>query len=249
MKIKRWAFTTLVLFVILTFAWLVLKDKSTKSYIYSNYGVDLPMPDQLLGIDVSHYQHTINWVDVNNMNIGSDSISFTYLKLSEGKTLVDDYAEKNTNNLLESDLYFGYYHFFRPSISAKKQADFFTAQPIFSKANLIPVIDVEISEGMSNKKLNDSVLVFLNLVEKKTKVRPMIYTNESMFNDNFCKSFLKNEKYWIANYNGNSEAYKKNNNVIIWQFSDEGTVNGISSKVDMNICKPELFESIKTKKE
>lgn len=245
MKLKRLILALILMGIMVMFTWLMLIDNSNKTYLFQDFGVDVPLKNQLLGIDVSHYQHNIDWQLVNDMRIGTDSISFVYVKLTEGTNLTDDKVERNTKILESQNIFFGYYHFFRPSLGAKKQADFFIAQTHLKKGTLLPVIDVELNEKLSNKRLNDSVLVFLNRVEKKIGKRPMIYTNESMYLNNFRKSFLKNEKFWIANYNGECESYTHDKQVLIWQFSDRGTINGISSKVDLNICKPDALEKIK----
>ena len=40
-----------------------------------------------------------------------------------------------------------------------------------------------------------------------------------------------------------------NENVLIWQFSESGTVDGIETVVDLNIAKKNFFELCQIKKE
>lgn len=241
MKVKRQLVSVFALITVVFFIWLVMEDKSTRTYLYPDFGVDLPGNYQLLGIDVSHYQGEIDWNLVSNMKTGQDSVAFVFIKLTEGTALEDKMAQANAGGAQDESIPFGFYHFFRPSLSAADQALFFAENAQNYDYSLRPVIDIELTENCNAEKIVDSVYTFMEIVEKKTKHRPVIYTNESFFNDIFKSSYLKNEFFWIANYNGTCEAMELNT-VLIWQFSDRGTVNGISEKVDLNIAKPEFWD-------
>jgi lysozyme len=219
----------------------MIQNKSKKSYLYPDFGIDVPESYQSLGIDVSHYQGEINWTEVSAMTILDDSIGFAFIKLTEGTSLIDDQASTNAEGALKEEILFGFYHFFRPSLDVESQALFFCEQAMEFDYTLRPVIDVEVTENYGAARIVDSVFQFLKIVEEKTGYRPAIYTNESFFTDVFQNSYLKNEVYWIANYNGACEAMDLDN-VFVWQFSDKGTVDGISSKVDLNVAKPAFKE-------
>ncbi len=246
MNLKGKLIAFFILTIIILFTWLMIQNKSGKSYIYADFGVNIPEEYQLLGLDVSHYQGDINWPQVDSMKIEGDSLEFVFIKCTEGTSKQDKKCKENVEGAEESDLEFGLYHFFHFDLSATKQAAFFSEEIAGYDFTLKPVIDVELRGNFSKEKLTDSVYVFLNLVEKNTSVRPIIYTNENFYLDYFKDSYLKNELYWIANYNGECESMQ-NENVIIWQFSESGTVNGISGKVDLNVAKPEFRDLIKTK--
>ncbi|MBK6952109.1 MAG: glycoside hydrolase family 25 protein [Crocinitomicaceae bacterium] len=241
MNLRSKLISLFILAVILLFVWLMIQNKSKKSYLYPDFGIDVPENYQSLGIDVSHYQGEINWAEVSAMTILDDSIGFAFIKLTEGTSLVDDQAMRNAEGATEEEILFGFYHFFRPSLDAKSQALFFCDQSKEFDYTLRPVIDIEITENYSSSRIVDSVYQFLEIVETELGNRPAIYTNESFFKDVFQNSYLKNEVYWIANYNGECEAMDLKN-VFIWQFSDKGTVDGISSKVDLNVAKPSFKE-------
>jgi len=86
-----------------------------------------------LGVDVSHYQGTINWPQV------AGSSTFAFEKATEGKTLVDMTYPVNRMGAESVGIKVGAYHFARPTGSgdaaltadAITQADFFLsiAQP------------------------------------------------------------------------------------------------------------------------
>jgi len=232
-----------ILAIILMFGWLVIQDKSRKSYLYPDFGADLPEDYQALGIDVSHHQGDINWKEVSAMKIHDDSIHFVYIKCTEGTALEDHRCIDNAAGAAEEDIEFGLYHFFRAELSSKQQAEFFAAKCLEFDDSLRPAVDVEVRTNFSNERMVDSVYVFLQTVEKLTGVRPMIYTGESFYEDYFVDSYLKNERYWIANYNLECESMN-HPNVYIWQFSEKGTVNGIKEKVDLNVAKPEFWDEV-----
>lgn len=62
------------------------------------------------GIDVSHYQGTINWDDVVN----GTPISYVYLKATEGASLVDDTYERNLSEARRVGLSVGSYQLLSP---------------------------------------------------------------------------------------------------------------------------------------
>lgn len=229
----------IILSILSLFAWLMLQQRAEKSFIYPDFGVPVPENFTLLGIDVSHYQGDINWAEVSQMTYTQDSISFAYIKVSEGISLQDDQFEKNCDGAEQNHIKYGLYHFFRFENSAREQALRFAEFCTQVNDSLLPVIDVEIHQTKKSA-LVDSVRLFLDVVEQKIKRRPMIYTGESFFHDYFEKSLLMHEKYWIANFNGECNLLELPN-VLVWQFSESATVNGIGYPVDMNVAKPEFY--------
>lgn len=244
MNLKGKLIALLIMTIILLFVWLVVQDKSRKSYLYPDFGVDLPEGYQALGIDVSHYQGEIDWPEVSAMHVLDDSLHFVYLKCTEGTALEDDRCAENAVGASAANLPFGLYHFFRVELNATDQAVFFAEKCLALSDSLRPVLDVEVRTNWKKDRYVDSVYTFLVTFEKLTTIRPMIYTNESFYEDFFQNSYLRNERYWIANYNGKSKAMNEKENVLIWQFSESGTVNGISGKVDLNVAKPAFWKEV-----
>lgn len=242
MKLGRNLLVLLTILVIALFAWLVFNDKQTSTYLYPDFGVEVPLSGATLGVDVSHYQGKIIWSDLAKMKIQEDSISFVYIKASEGLNLRDDRLEENVEGAKQVKIPLGLYHFFHPELSAIDQADFFSAICLEYDDTLVPVLDVEITGKCSNSGILDSVRVCMNRMEKLTGKRPMLYTYESFFEDHFKNSYLKHEVFWIARYDEDCELMDLDN-VKIWQFSDRGTVNGINGYVDLNIAKPEFLNN------
>jgi len=242
-------FSLISIFLIGYLGYLVVKtDGPPANKLFFDFGTHVPDKYGLLGIDVSHYQGQINWEQLSDMNVKNDSIEFAYIKATEGTALVDDQMQTNINGANKQGVSAGFYHFFRPQESAIKQADFFVEKAYKYNYQLLPVLDVEVLDGVSKKQLQDSVLIFLNHVEKRIEERPIIYTNANFFTENISESeWAANEYYWIAQYATSCELMDEEN-VLIWQFSDKGTISGINEKVDLNKAKSKFFEIARIKK-
>jgi lysozyme len=90
------------------------------------------------------------------------------------------------------------------------------------------VLDLEENKKSASKKqLTDAAIAFMDMV-KHAGYQTMLYTNKSFFDNVLDESRIK-YPLWISRY------YKElGRTADIWQYSCEGTVNGISGNVDMN---------------
>lgn len=238
---KRNAKIFIFFFFLLT-AFLVYRVFSERigDFIYSDFGTPVPEDYPVLGMDISHYQGEINWDQVKNMRIDDDSIQFVFIKATEGLTLEDDRKRPNAYGARGADIDYGFYHFFIPSQSATKQAEFFCEEIGGYNFDLKPVIDVEPDDNINSSQLKDSIQVFLNFVEARLQVRPIVYTYSNLYEQHLSSM---NELFWIAKYSNNCPAMA-DENVIFWQFSETGNVDGIGVDVDLNVAKENFFEKI-----
>lgn len=184
------------------------------------------------GIDVSHYQNEIDWNAV--MESSGEYISFVFCKATEGVSLVDAQWKTNNKALRKRKVPIGAYHYFKPELSAKLQAEHFLRHYKVKKDDLPPVLDVE-EEGTDDEKLRYSITEWLNIVEEATGKRPIIYTNYYLFNLKF-RLFFPEHFFWIANYSNKPERME-DNRILFWQYSDQGRVHGIEGPVDLNMSK------------
>lgn len=242
MKFSRILVLLVAILSVVAIGYIVLQTKRN-SFVYPDFGVEVPPNYPILGIDVSHHQGDINFKETAKMHRGIDSIQFVYIKASEGRNFADDKSVENAKGCAENKLKYGFYHFFHGSLSAQEQAQFFCEQLKSHPFDLIPVIDVEISGGLKPLVLVDSVLVFMDKVEEILEVRPMIYTNLSFYADYFENSKASNELYWLAAYD-QPNPYMQKENVIIWQFTEKATVDGIASAVDLNVAKRTFYTKV-----
>lgn len=185
------------------------------------------------GIDVSHYQGIINWKKVGNANI-----DFAYIKASSGDTYTDPHFIHNWNGVRTTKIYRGAYHFFLADDDPQQQAKhYINTIGSLGPHDLPPMLDVEILDHRTKAQVASGALAWLKAIEKATGRTPVIYTGS-----NFGSSVLSNPDFaryplWIADYgkriNSIPEPWK-HSGWTIWQHSETGKVEGISTAVDLN---------------
>ncbi len=185
---------------------------------------------EIHGIDVSHYQKEIDWEMVMTQDI-----DFVYIKASEGQEMKDKRFVENWKALGEQEVRRGAYHFFRPTINVRKQAENYVNFVKLNKGDLPPALDVEVVDGASPEKLREGVQIWLTIVEKAYGVRPIIYTNQDFYHDHL-QGYFDEYPLWIARYNKRkSPALKGKQQWTFWQYGNRGRLDGINGNVDFNV--------------
>lgn len=185
------------------------------------------------GIDISHYQTNIKWEKLRNASINNDPVRFVIIKATEGQDLYDDDFNDNFFQAKENDFIRGAYHFFVPGVDPVKQANFYLHQVHLVPGDLPPVLDIEKDGKLPKKMLQKDVKKWLDIVEEKYGVKPILYTSYKFKNDFLDDPVFNEYPYWIAHYYINKLAYK--GDWVMWQHTDCGKVEGIKGFVDCNI--------------
>ena len=180
--------------------------------------------NHLHGIDVSHYQGRIDWRTVAKS------------KATESNYMVDDTYEYNLTEARRNGIKAGSYHFFRPGVSAAGQFALFKRVIDKRKQDLLPLIDVEVTGGVSIATLHSRLQEFLKLVTEEYGRRPVIYTGRNFYNKYFADyDFYKPYLFMIAMYNTAEQPYLDNGeDYVIWQYSSKGRIDGIRGDVDQS---------------
>ena len=223
---------TLILLLALWLREWILAKKA--SYVrYAAFGIDIPVNYSVHGIDVSKYQHTIDWESVKAMNVNDVHIHFTFIKATEGIINEDRFFRRNWKNAREANVTRGAYHFFLATKSGKMQAENFISSVDLEPGDLPPVLDVEQTYGVPPEKLRARVKEWLETVETYYGIKPIIYTNVDFYKQYLNETF---DEYplWVAHYL-QKEKPRIYRNWHFWQYSELGRVNGILSKVDFNV--------------
>ncbi len=181
------------------------------------------------GIDVSNYQKDINW----RATAADPSIKYVYVKATEGATHKQHRYRANIENARKHGVKVGSYHFLKTTSSIQKQFENFISMAKPEEQDLIPLLDVETHAGWSAKQLQDSVMLFCQLLEDYYGCKPMIYTNVSYFNTLLGYNF-KHFPLFIARYSKSEPQLNFGAKWILWQFSDKGIISGIDEKVDLS---------------
>ena len=234
-NLSRPVFLALIILSILAMASYYISDYFYKpSFVhYREFGIDLPVNYHIHGIDVSKYQQEISWENVKQMQVKNVKINFAFIKATEGLGRIDENFRRNWFHAQKAGIARGAYHFFISSKSGKAQAENFLETVRLQKGDLPPVLDIEQANGASMTDLQQRVSDWLLLVEKKCRVKPIIYTNAD-----FYKTFLAGrfDEYplWVAHYLVKDKP-RIDRSWSFWQHNESGHVNGINAYVDFNV--------------
>ena len=188
--------------------------------------------EKSFGIDISEYQHSVDWENIKEIE-GGFPIEFVFVRATAGSNRVDKKFKKNWSNARQTNFFQGAYHYYRPNENSLEQATLFIKTVHLHKGDLPPVLDIEkLPKGQSLDSLKKGLRRWLNAVEAHYKVKPIIYTGEKYYDD-FLKEDFSDYLFWIANYNFYRE--KIGEDWLFWQFTEKASVTGIKGNVDVNI--------------
>ena len=189
-----------------------------------------PVPNALLGIDVSHYQGVIDWPKV-----AAAGVKFVFIKATDGATLADPMAKTNASGAAAAGLPFGFYHFWRPTDDWRAQADFFLSviddvAPLANAGVLPSVLDIEVG-SLSEDNQGDA----LSWVKAAPGQIAIVYVSPSYARFNLTDPAWIQYPLWSAHY---TELPQPNTDKwptwMFWQRQGNGTIPGISTPVDID---------------
>jgi lysozyme len=203
------------------------------------------------GIDVSYWQSGIDWPKVR-----ATGQRFVIIKATEGETYADPTFNDDWNGSRLSGLLRAPYCFFHPRQDPKKQADNFLSavRAQGDRGELPPAIDLEVTDGLTGDKIIPRVKAWLDEVEAALGRKPMIYAGVSFLETNLSvpgggpPAWAKDYPFWLGWY---PYQYSDGMNPLMprgwfnwtfWQYSDNGRLNGINTKVNLDIFNGTLEE-------
>ncbi|WP_040210326.1 glycoside hydrolase family 25 protein [Clostridium polynesiense] len=210
-------------------------------------------PGSLFGIDINEYSQNANFQEL------ARTVDFLYLRSSgsgSGRFRVDRKFLEFAKASRDFGIPVGAYHFALPTTSlpaADAQADDFAdvLQQGFGQGDygdLFPVLDVEtpVDKSLTTEQLVNWIDRFRRRFENRTRRRLMLYTG-AFFIDIYDNFFIPGRGYplsnmplWIAMYTsipGNPPYPVDQGGWTrwrIWQFSEDGKVNGVDPPTDLN---------------
>ena len=163
------------------------------------------------GIDVSHYQGSINWTSVKN-----GGYKFAFMKATQGNTYVDPTFATNINGATAQGVYVGPYHFCdlgTDSTNAQdpvNEANHFldVIKPYYKSGQYLPpVADVEgfpsFSSTAEAKAFTSAwVQVFSDTIYNSLGVRPIVYSSTSKANSYYTPAIMNTHELWQARWKG-----------------------------------------------
>lgn len=207
-------------------------------------------PNSLPGIDVSHWQNTIDWTQV-----AASGVRFAFVKASDGRSYVDPMYEVNRAGAAAAGVTIGAYHFARPDRSANDailEADHFVDVAAPAPGDLLPVLDLETTGGLSQDEITAWTLAWLGEVTLRTGVRPIVYTSPNgWINRTADTTAIADAGYtvlWVAHWNVATPTVPANDwqgyGWTFWQYSNCGKVPGIQGCVDLDWFNGLAFDAV-----
>jgi len=184
------------------------------------------------GVDVSHYQGTINWTAVRNAGK-----RFGMVKASEGTTYQDPSFRTNWQNMGYNRVVRGAYHFGHPSLDPYAQVNNFVSVAHPKTGDLQLTLDLEVTDGKSPHQVMQWTRQFIGRIHAITGRPGIIYTGYYFWRDNVGNSPVNlNCPLWLAAYVSDPNPYVPPawSTWSFWQYSDTGRVPGINGNVDLD---------------
>lgn len=201
-----------------------------------------------LGIDVSKWNEEIDWEKVKDAGIEYAIIRCGYRGASSGSLVIDPNFTENIEGAIAADIPVGVY-FFTQAVTESEAVE--EASMVI---HLIEEYDVDYpvfldSESAGGKGRADDLSV-----EQRTMVHNAflqtiaaagyetgVYGSRNWLEKQLDMERLSDYNTWLAEYTeapGYPEYYH------IWQYTSKGTVPGISTRVDLNLCYMKIDTSV-----
>ncbi|MCP4438019.1 MAG: glycoside hydrolase [Aureispira sp.] len=177
------------------------------------------------GIDISHYQKRIDWKKFKENNL-----EFVLVKATEGGFYKDSLFQHNWKNLDQLPVVKGAYHFFRPKVAVQQQIQNFIEAVDLQSGDLVPVLDIEVTDKVTTDLIVRDIRIWLQYIENHYNAKPIVYTYKSFY-EQHLKGQIDNP-IWIAYYNRSAATDIP---WEFWQYSDNGSIQGIDGAVDLNV--------------
>lgn len=210
-----------------------------KLYFFDQYGVKA----EQLGIDVSFYNKFITWPAV-----AAQGIDFAILRAGgrgwETGLIYDDrWFQRNLKEARAAGIDLGVYFFSTATnpAEAEEEARYVLACLGGTRLELPIFIDVEYSgdyphgraDNLSRSQRELIINAFCRTVMDHGYAAG-VYSGQNYFKNNLDMRSLTKYTLWLASYTKNTRLPNYPGHYDLWQFTDNGRVNGISGVVDMN---------------
>lgn len=233
-KLKKQPKRLLVLLGLFAFFFILFRIGLSFQYLDNDH---LPQNSQnlrafALGIDVSEWQENIDWEKVK-----AAGYDFAIIRTSFGIDGQEDALfREHVQNAKAAGLDVGAYHYSHATTidEALQEAEVFIEllneyqweYPVYYD------IETDRQDHLSQKTLTELSCAFLERVSE-AGYEVGIYAAEYWLNHRLDKDALQDYEVWIASY---TDHLNYSGSYEIWQYCEDGQVDGIEGNVDINIA-------------
>ncbi len=200
------------------------------------------------GIDVSKWNKTIDWQAVKNAGVEFAIIRCGYRGSASGSLVIDPKYEENITGAISAGIPVGVY-FFTQAVNEVEAIE--EASMVI---NLIREYDVDYPVFLDSESAGGNGRADVLSAEQRTKNHKAfletiaaagyetgIYASPNWFAQKVNAKELSDYRTWLAQY---AEVPTYDGYYHMWQYTSKGTIDGISTNVDLNLCYLNIDTSI-----
>lgn len=201
-----------------------------------------------LGIDVSRWNQTIDWEKVKEDGIEFAIIRCGYRGATSGSLVLDPLYEENIKGAIAAGIPVGVY-FFTQAVSEVEAIE--EASMVI---RLIKNYDVDYPVFLDSESAGGNGRADSLEADERTKYHKAfletiasagyetgVYASRNWLNNRLDMTQLSQYKVWLAEY-ADAPTYDKYYDM--WQYTSKGSVNGIETRVDLDMCYMNIDTSI-----
>ncbi len=201
-----------------------------------------------VGVDVSSYQGEIDWAKVREAGVEFAIIRVGFRGYTEGGLYEDSCFRQNMEEALAAGLKVGAYFFSQAVTAQEAREEARYAMELLEGYELTyPVVYDWERQGAEDSRTRDTdgqtqtecAVAFCQEVEARG-YQPMVYFSPSKAYSELDLEALLDWPFWLAHYTQDWEATTFRYHFAMWQYTSQGTVDGIPTPVDLDLCMMEF---------
>ncbi len=214
-----------------------------------NTGLQFDNGSAKLGIDVSKWNQEINWEAVKEAGVEFAIIRCGYRGATTGALVIDPRYKENIEGAIAAGIPVGVYFFTQAldEVEAVEEASMVIRLIENYDVDYPVFLDSESAggrgraDGLDSDERTRAHRAFLQTIEA-AGYETGVYASRNWLNDRIDMSRLSDYRIWLAEYADvpTYDAYYYH----MWQYTSKGTVDGISTNVDLNLCYMNIDTSI-----
>lgn len=194
------------------------------------------------GIDVSHYQGTIDWNAVRNQGVNFAILKIGEYRESSGRIIVDSRFNEYYTMCKQLGIAVGGYFYsyaFDPNEASHEASA--CLQIIQGKSFEMPIfLDIEddiirnaVNSGRTSRDaLTNGAITFCQIMNQNGH-KAGVYANKNFLTNYLNASVLEQYNIWLAHYVASSDYSGRYD---MWQYTSSGSIPGINGPVDLDWC-------------
>lgn len=200
------------------------------------------------GIDVSSHNGNIDWGKVKAAGVEFAMIRCGYRGYLTGKIVTDACFDYNIYNAYKNGIEVGIYFYSTATnetealeeaayvtelIKANEEKGVTLSYPVaYDFEEFYNKDERTRAKGLTAAQISKNTDAFLDFI-KSSGYKPMLYAGKNPVGVYWQPWVVSKYDFWLAHY---TEATEYKGKFFMWQYTSSGAVNGISGRVDLDIC-------------